>query len=537
MGERMTPRLELSLSRLIPYLFAGFVLSPGLGDAQELDPRQVLEERCSGCHAARSGGGFERISDIRKTPEGWEMTIVRMGIWHDVEVPEDELALLVGYLADAQGLAPSETTGQRFILERQPNVVEDIPNEQANIICARCHSYARVALQRRDEEEWRKLSHAHLGQHPTTEYQSLGRDRDWWGIARDKMPKVLSDIYPFRTDAWEAWRNSPKTDISGTWRIRGDRPGVGRYTGTAEITSSGRDQYETTYSLHYSDGTEVPGESTSLVYTGYEWRGSAKLGDEEVREVFALGESGNTLDGRWFLADADEIGADFHAVRVRESETQIMSVEPPMLRAGTETALTVHGYGLKGNVNLGTGIKIIETVFSGTDRVKIIALADAAALPGSRTITVGGATIDGGLTVFNQIDSIRVEPPFGISRVGGGTTPAVTAQFSAIAYLNGPDGKPGTNDDIRMGNVPAQWSIENFDEEAEEMKDRDFVGAIDQNGTFAPAGAGPNPERKYKTNNAGRVTVKALVSDGGQELEGSAEMVVTVQRWNSPPIL
>jgi quinohemoprotein amine dehydrogenase len=52
-----------------------------------------------------------------------------------------------------------------------------------------------------------------------------------------------------------------------------------------------------------------------------------------------------------------------------------------------------------------------------------------------------------------------------------------------------------------------------------------------------PAGAGPNPERKYKTNNAGRVTVKANAANGESQIAGDAEMVVTVQRWNSPPIL
>ena len=51
-------------------------------------------------------------------------------------------------------------------------------------LCARCHSYARVALQRRDAAEWLKLVHFHLGQYPTTEYQAGGRDRE--GQNRDE---------------------------------------------------------------------------------------------------------------------------------------------------------------------------------------------------------------------------------------------------------------------------------------------------------------------------------------------------------------
>jgi quinohemoprotein amine dehydrogenase len=51
-----------------------------------------------------------------------------------------------------------------------------------------------------------------------------------------------------------------------------------------------------------------------------------------------------------------------------------------------------------------------------------------------------------------------------------------------------------------------------------------------------PAGAGPNPERRYGTNNAGELEVTATVSDGAARVKGSARLIVTVQRWNDPPI-
>jgi quinohemoprotein amine dehydrogenase len=199
--------------------------------------------------------------------------------------------------------------------------------------------------------------------------------------------------------------------------------------------------------------------------------------------------------------------------------------------------MTVHGFGLSGEVALGDGVKILETVSSDANTVTVVAEASADATAGARTISVGETSASGLLSVYTQIDSVRVDPPFAISRVGGGTTPAVIAQFTAVAYLNGPDGQAGTGDDVSAGSVPAQWSVENFDEEAEAMEDTKYVGAIDQNGAFHPAGAGPNPERKYRTNNVGRIAVKAVVDDAGREVEGSAEMVVTVQRWNTPPIL
>ena len=57
-------------------------------------------------------------------------------------------------------------------------------------------------------------------------------------------------------------------------------------------------------------------------------------------------------------------------------------------------------------------------------------------------------------TVYRTVDSVKVEPGFAISRVGGGTTPAVNAQFEAVAYANGADGAAGTDDDIRIGVDP-----------------------------------------------------------------------------------
>lgn len=95
-------------------------------------------------------------------------------------------------------------------------MAETYADEDVGVICARCHSYGRIALQRRDEGEWRKLSHTHLGQWPTAEYQNLGRDRDWWEIVRDRMPPRLAALYPFKTDAWEKWQAHKPVDPSGT---------------------------------------------------------------------------------------------------------------------------------------------------------------------------------------------------------------------------------------------------------------------------------------------------------------------------------
>ncbi len=41
---------------------------------------------------------------------------------------------------------------------------------------------------------------------------------------------------------------------------------------------------------------------------------------------------------------------------------------------------------------------------------------------------------------------------------------------------------------------------------------------------------------RYQTNNAGNLKVVASVQDGERTLQGEGHLLVTVQRWNNPPI-
>lgn len=45
-----------------------------------------------------------------------------------------------------------------------------------------------------------------------------------------------------------------------------------------------------------------------------------------------------------------------------------------------------------------------------------------------------------------------------------------------------------------------------------------------------------NPQRAYGTNNVGDLAIKATVKDGNRSVEGRGRLIVTVQRWNDPPI-
>jgi quinohemoprotein amine dehydrogenase len=504
--------------------------------AHAQDAASILNAKCAACHE-RADGGLVRIKDQRKMPEAWDMTIVRMIQLHGVEVTDDERAALVKHLADTQGLAPSEAEGFRYILERVPSQFEEPATDELGAMCARCHSYARVALQRRTEDEWRKLAHFHLGQFPTTEYQALGRDRDWWDIASGRLPGELAELYPLDTPAWQAWSEREPADLSGKWRFVGRDSRLGDYEGVATIESTGDDTYAVTLESTYEDGQQLEGEGSGIVYTGSEWRSRIMLGEDDTLQVFAVSEDGNSMTGRSFLADADSIGTQVTATRMDEGASAVLAASPSYLRAGAVGEIAIHGIGLDGDISLGEGVTIEEVVSRDAETVVVRASAAADTASGPRTVSVGGA--DGELlTVYEAIDFVTVEPAYNIARVGGGGGPIapVPAQFEAVAWLQGADGQAGTDDDVEIGAMPATWAVQNFDDVARALDDAAFSGDMQANGLFVPADAGPNTARPFNTNNAGNLKVTATVEDGGQTVTGEGQLLVTVQRWNDPPI-
>lgn len=508
-------------------------------------PEQIIVASCGGCHARDDEGGWLRIDDQRKTPEGWQMTLVRMQLAHQAKLVDpaggdSQAAMrnLVKYFADTQGLAPAESEPYRYILEQELDTVEVHQTEQFRTMCARCHSGARVALQRRTEEEWRNLVHFHLGQFPTTEYQMMGRDRDWLGIALEDMVPYLAETYPLQTAAWEQWQAAPRVNYQGRWRIAGTMPGRGDFSGEMTAVDKGGDQYALEFSGRFADGDALTGSGNAIVYTGYEWRATLKLGDTSYRQVLAAEEGGAELVGRMYQRDQEEWGLRMRAVR-DSGQQRVLAVQPPYLQVGSEGMLRIVGTNLDGAVDLGPGLEVVETIAGEGGDILVKAVAESDAPVGERGIQVGDATLPAAITVFRNIDRLVVEPAFAIGRVGGngGSEPVEQAIFEAIAYSAGDDAQIGTEDDLRIGSMPANWSIQAWNEQAVSDQDVRFAGEMDKdNGVFTPGAAGPNPERKYQTNNAGNLKVTATLQEGGKTLQGDGHLIVTVQRWNNPPI-
>ncbi|WP_413206330.1 quinohemoprotein amine dehydrogenase subunit alpha [Rhodospirillum sp. A1_3_36] len=513
-------------------VMAPLSLSAGVATAEGLTGEQIVATKCGVCHQKDASGLIPRIDEGRRTPEGWDMTVVRMMRNNGVDLTPEERTTVVQYLADTRGLSIAETESYRYILEKMP-VAEDVgPTQEFTEMCSRCHSFARVGLQRRTKDDWRRLMNFHLGQFPTAEYQALARDRDWWRIASTDMVDQLAEMFPLG----EAPAKIDPASLSGDWRLAGHWPGHGDYEGSMTATPKEGGDLSVSMTLSVAGKEPVTFEGTARVFGAGEWRASLSGEGGKIRQVLARSDDGSGLTGRWFMVDDDVVGAPLAAVKVG-SGPALLAASPAYLKPGETTRVTLTGTDLSGDPDLGAGLeaKVVEAS-AGTVVLDVTAAADAAV--GSRDISLGGAELPGSLVVYDALDRVAVEPAVTFARVGGngGPIPKVPAQFEAIGYLNGPDGVPETEDDIRVGAMAATWRSEDFDETAAAMNDATFAGAISPMGLFTPGPAGPNPKRVKGTNNTGNLSIVATVADGGKTLEGSGQLYVTVQRFVDWPI-
>jgi quinohemoprotein amine dehydrogenase len=413
--------------------------------------------------------------------------------------------------------------------------VESLKTEQFTQMCARCHSGARVMLQRRPLTEWEHLMHFHVGQFPTIEYQALGRDRDWVGIAFKEMVPWLAKELPYESPAWNDWKVRAPVSPAGRWTVAGHWPGKGAYAGVMEVQAGDTaDRYAVRLDGAWADGRPLAGSGSALVYTGYEWRAELDVGGVKMRQVLAL--HGDHAAGRLFEREQDESGGDFHAAR-QGAGTVLLALQPAHIRTGDTATLRVVGTGLDGAVKLPRGLTLVETVSRDAQQLVLKVAAAKNAPTGLQPLQVGAASAR--LAVFSRIDYVKVSPDYAVGRIGGngGSTPVVQGRFEAIAHSAGPDRKPGTRDDWVIGPVPAKWSVEPFDEVARNDRDAEFAGIMNPDtGVFMPGGAGPNPLRRMSTNNAGNLNAVATVTEGSRTLTGKGRFIVTVQRWNNPPL-
>lgn len=496
--------------------------------------KEAVRTYCAGCHTEVRPDQFQRVSEARKTPEGWLMTVVRMQHAHGVSLPEGARDAIVKYLADTQGLAPSETQSARAFLERQPNLQHLKVGDDLQPMCGRCHSLGRVVLQRRTTDEWLKLMHFHVGQFPTLEYQSGSRDRFWWQEATTQLPSKLGTLFPLDTPAWREWQQRTPSDLAGKWVVYGRSPGRGSYVGTMQVSAAASGGYLAEYLLRFANQSTPEARSSVVrVYTGYEWRGSSGAGDQSLREVYALSEDGRRLKGRWFFADHVEMGGDLIAERA-DGAPSLLAVLPRALKIGATHEVQIVGRGLQGQVSFGPGTKS-RILSQDATSLRVAVTVDAKTRVGERDVRVGSVEGKKLAVVYNRVARVDVSPAFGVARVGGGRVPPVTAQFEAFGFAAA-DSKGATEGMIALGPLDAAWSVEPFNQTAVEWEDLKFAGAMEPSGRFVPGPGGPNPARRFSTNNSGELKVIATLPSEDAKPRGEAHLIVTVQRWISPPI-
>ena len=506
---------------------------------------------CGTCHATDDPNILSRISFRRTTPEGWQQTIKRMISLNDLSIEPEEAREVVQYLSNHLGLAPEEAKAGAFEVERRFIEHRYEADQDVETTCRACHSLGRIINQRRTREEWSLVVGMHRGFYPLVDLQGfretgmVGRepaDENETPARRHPMNRAIDHLamtYPLHTSAWDAWSaNVRPLQLEGAWTLAGHHPGRGPVYGRVIVTAgSSVGEFVTEARLTYArDGLSITHTGRSIVYAGFQWRGSSSLDDSEEstwRQVMFLERDRQSMSGRWFRGAYNEIGIDVRLQRV-DTRPLLSGIYPSAIMRNVEThELKIYGANLPSQLglaelDLGTGVDVTDIVSVNQHMAIVrIAVEDSAAI-GARDVFIDQSMLPSALTVYDRIDRITVEPMRGLARVGGIVVPKQLQQFEAIAWHAGSDGKSRTDDDLVIGVVEPNWSLEEYSATYND-EDLNYVGSIDQSGLFTPAVDGPNPDRLGNRNNIGDVWVVASVTQNGEmPIRGRAHLLVTV---------
>jgi quinohemoprotein amine dehydrogenase len=521
---------------------------------------ELVRSRCGTCHKVDDKMRMTRISYRRASPENWEKTIKRMVSLNNARLEPADARNILKYLADHNGLAPDEARPIAFEAERRLVDYKYSPDKDTADSCSSCHTIARVMSERRTKEEWGLLVDMHRGYYPLVDNQPMnggqgfrrtrpmetepgadGRPPD----NRHPMEKALEHLaktYPLNSPQWAAWSAAMQpAKLAGRWAVSGYQAGTGAIVGQVVVSAdpSAPDSFnvDTRYTVART-GETVSRAGKAVVYTGFQWRGRGGLpGSDNVwREVMIVERDWKEMSGRWFTGAYDEIGIDVKLVRLSSDPVVFGSDITALKTVSTARPIKIYGANLPASVKpedigLGQGVKVTRVVSAKPDEIVIEVDVAANAPIGPRDISVAGNVKPAALVVYDRIDGIKVLPQAGMARVGGEVFPKQLQQFEAVGVHNGPDGKPGTPDDLNLGMVDVKWSVEEYTATFGD-DDIQFVGSIDQKGLFTPNVDGPNPKRTGNRNNVGDIWVVAELAPGGtaaaKPMRARAHLLVTV---------
>lgn len=545
----------------------------------------LVISRCGTCHQKDEKGNLSRISWIRTTPEGWEEAIKRMVRLNGLTIEPAEARSILKYLATYHGLSPEEAKPFMYIPEHR---IQDevIPNENIRGTCNNCHALGKALSWRRSKEDWKLLANMHVAFFPQAEAafrrnpmaDAAGGRGGRGGAATptaaatpaggatapqpiDETIDFLGQNYGLHNPQWANWQARMRpARLAGKWVLSAWLPGKGRYTGEMLIEAgAAENEFKTTTTLKsVKDGSKIVRTGTSLVYSGYSWRGRTKSAalrpnatpddpNQDIREVMWVSPDQSSAEGRWFWGYYQEFGFDVKMFRATGAPV-LLTTDLPSLKTGAQNArLRILGEALPANLaaadlDLGTGVTV-KRIVSHT-AAEIVAEVDVAdkAVSGKRDIAIPGAVMQSAFAVYDHVDYIKVTPETSIARLGGDVHPKGYQQLDAVGYQRGADGKPNTADDVELGPVEVSWSVEEFYAVYGD-DDKEFVGTLNSTGFFTPSLDGPNPQRKFKRNNYGDVwavaTAKNEKDKDGKPLVGKSYLIVTVPlyiQWDQPEV-
>jgi quinohemoprotein amine dehydrogenase len=564
------------MKRLFAVLLAAplFAQPPGNGAKPE-DGIPVTDalviSKCSACHTKDDKGNLSRISWERTTPEGWEEAIKRMVRLNGLTLKPEEARAIVKSLSTTHGLAPEEAKPVMYMAEqRTPD--ETLPDDNVRGACAACHAIGRARSWHRSKEDWNLLVAMHTGYFPVADFTAFYRFQPPSDTppppGQDRRQPVeaavdyLAKEYPLSTPEWSAWRarmRAPK--LSGRWIVSAYQSGRGKVVGEMVIEpGAAEDEFTTSVKLTYlRDGTTVTRTGKSLVYTGYSWRGRSSAKDSvaaspanaggipaQLREVMWVAPDQSSMEGRWFWGAYDEFGYDVKLTRAGDGPVLLGTGRPFLKTGSTDQRVVIYGDGLPrvtvADVDFGTGVTVKRVVEQSASAITVDVDVNAKAIVGKRDVSVRRAVAPNAIAIYDKIDYIKVRPDNALSRLGGNTHPKGFQQFEAVAYNRGPDDKPNSADDVELGPVQAEWSMEEFYAVYGD-DDKDFVGTLSPSGFFTPASEGPNPKRKFGRNNYGDVwvvaTYKGETGKDGKPLTAKSYLVVAIPlyvRWDQPEV-
>jgi quinohemoprotein amine dehydrogenase len=524
------------LKRLV--LFAAFIfcvvlLNSSLAftySSTPFDEETIVRQKCTACHKITDKNKIDVISETRRSPEEWEDTIWRMKRLNDAPIEEEKIDKVVKELSMYLGLSPKEMSkvsyynydGNSHFRERQ-HFMKNKEDKRIFRACVRCHAYGKIASHRKTEEVWEATRDMHLGYYPTTIPQMREIK---WVPETNELIGVLADRFPFKTKSWENWKKNRKIpNLSGEWSIFGYQPGVGFYHGTYTFNKipEVQDEYNIKKKIEFQDGMTVVTEGKGTLYSGYHLR--YKLSPSQflprVEGVFNLKFEEMGFRGSWWTTIQDTNAHGNERFYKTNESSNVFGVYPVALKINPNKLQVLKLYG----VNLPDDIKPTDIQFSrpGISVKEVVTSEDThvicrvevnnQASIGKLTPTVQGIKSKQKVTLYDEIEGIRINPNLGRARVSCGKAyPPQGVQFEARAIHFGKDGKRGTNDDLLLNPVYPKWSLEE-EKTRENDKDLKYLKAPLNNGLYTPKTTyAPIKGRMQNKEGTGLIAVKAKYS-------------------------